>query len=234
MAGRQSLSHSVLKSRSVLGGLPDDAIETLVARARHVRFAKRETLYRPGDEGDSLMVILPGRVKISNVTDDAREVVLNFLGPGDLNGEIAVLDGKGRSADATALEPTEAAVIYRRDLLAVLERHPAALLGIVAELAGKLRMTSAMVEHGLLQMSAKAARGLLRLAEMHGKEADGGTHLDIKLSQKDLGSYLGLSRENTSRELGRLREAGLIRSDGGEIVIVDRQGLEDWAAAASG
>jgi len=233
MAGHDALSRSVLKSRRVLGGLPDEAIDTLIARARHVRFAKGEMLYRRGDEGDSMMVILTGRVKISNIADDAREVVLNFLGPGDLNGEIAVLDGKGRSADATALEPTEAALIHRRDLFAVLERHPAALLGIVGVLAGKLRMASAMVEHGLLQMSAKAAHGLLRLAEVHGREAADGTHLDIKLSQKDLGSYLGLSRENTSRELGRLREAGLIRTEGGEIVIADRQGLEDWASAAS-
>ena len=232
MAIQDTLSRSVLKSKSVLGRLPDEAIDVLVGRARHVRFGKGEMLYRRGDEGDSLMVILAGRVKISNISDDAREVVLNFLGPGDLNGEIAVLDGKGRSADATALEPTEAALIHRRDLFAVLERYPAALLGIVSVLASKLRMASAMVEHGLLQMSAKAAHGLLRLAALNARESADGTHLDIKLSQKDLGSYLGLSRENTSRELGRLREAGLVRTEDGEIIITDRQGLEDWASAA--
>jgi len=232
MASQDELSRSVLKSKSVLGSLPDDALDGLAKRARVASFVKGEALYRRGDAGDSLMVILTGRVKISNITDDAREVVLNFLGPGDLNGEIAVLDGKGRSADATALEATEVAILYRRDVMAVLERHPQALLGIVAVLAGKLRMASAMVEHGLLQMAGKAARGLLRLAEQHGLDAKDGTLVDLKLSQKDLGSYLGLSRENTSRELGRLREAGLIRVDGAKIVIVDREGLEAWAEDA--
>lgn len=231
MGSDNSLIHDVLRSRSVLGRLPDEAREKLVARGRSVRFTKGAALYRRGDAGESMIVIVSGRVKISNITDDAREVVLNFLGPGDLIGEMAALDGSRRSADAIALETVEGLLLYRRDVIATLERHPEALLGVIAELASKLRMTSAMVEHGVLQMSGRAARGLLRLAAQHGRESDDGTRLDIKLSQKDLGSYLGLSRENTSRELGRLREAGLIRVEGGEIVIVDRDGLEDWATA---
>ena len=231
MGSDDPLVHDVLKLRSVLGRLPDEALDGLVARGRPVRFTKGEALYRRGDAGESMIVIVSGRVKISNVTDDAREVVLNFLGPGDLIGEMAALDGGRRSADATALEAVEGILFYRRDMIATLERHPKALLGIVGELARKLRMTSAMIEHGALQMSGRAARGLLRLAEQHGREAGDGTRLDIKLSQKDLGSYLGLSRENTSRELGRLREAGLIRVEGGEIVIIDRDGLEEWAVA---
>lgn len=230
MASQIADGRAVLKSASVLGALPDEALDGLMKRARSHTFAKGEALYRRGDQGDSLMVILSGRVKISNITDDAREVVLNFLGPGDLNGEIAALDGKGRSADATALERTEALILYRRDILSVLEQHPKAILGIVEVLAGKLRMASAMVEHGLLQMAGRAAHGLLRLAEAHGRTVADGTLVDLKLSQKDLGSYLGLSRENTSRELGRLKDAGLIRVEAGEIVILDREGLEAWAS----
>lgn len=231
MGSNDWLVLDVLRSRSVLGRLPEAALEGLIARGRAVRFTKGEALYRRGEAGESMIAIVSGRVKISNITDDAREVVLNFLGPGDLIGEMATLDGSSRSADATALEPVEGILFYRRDMIATLERHPEALLGIVSDLARKLRMTSAMVEHGVLQMSGRAARGLLRLAEQHGDDVHDGTRLDIKLSQKDLGSYLGLSRENTSRELGRLREAGLIRVDGGEIVIIDAEGLEDWATA---
>ncbi|MGE0765248.1 MAG: Crp/Fnr family transcriptional regulator [Hyphomicrobiaceae bacterium] len=231
MASDDLRVHDVLRQRSVLGRLPDEALAGLIGRGRPVRFAKGEALYRRGDAGESMIVIVAGRVKISNVTDDAREVILNFLGPGDLIGEMAALDGSQRSADATALDTVAGLLFYRRDMIATLERHPEALLGIVAELATKLRRTSAMIEHGVLQMSGRAARGLLRLAEQHGREAADGMRLEIKLSQKDLGSYLGLSRENTSRELSRLREAGLIRVEGGEIVIIDRAGLEAWATA---
>ena len=222
---------AILKTKSVLGGLADDVLDDLARRARLARYVKGEVLYRRGDQADNLMVILSGRVKISNITDDAREVVLNFLGEGDLNGELAALDGKSRSADATALEATEVAILYRRDFIPVLERNPKALLDIVAALAEKLRMTSAMVEHSLLQMSGKAANGLLRLANQHGRKIDDGVLVDLKISQRDLGSYIGLSRENTSRELGRLKDEGLIRVEGTQIVILDMEGLQTWAEA---
>lgn len=220
-----------LRAKSVLGALPDAALEELIARARTVRFAKGASIYKRGDDGDSLMVILSGRVKIANVTTDAREVALNFLGPGDLNGELAALDGKPRSADAMALEPTEALVLWRRDLIPVLERHPQAMLGIIEALAGKVRQMSAALEHAGLQMNARAANALLRLAEQHGREVADGTLIDFKLSQRDLGSFAGLSRENMNRQLAELRDMGLIRLDGAMIIIVDREGLAACAEA---
>ena len=222
---------AVLKGRSVLAALPDAALDELLRRARPVRHAKGAAIYQRGDPGDSLMVILSGRVKIANVTTDAREVALNFLGEGDLAGEMATLDGKPRSADAIALEPTEALVIWRRDLLPVLEGHPKAMLGIIEVLAGKVRAMSAAVEHTGLQMSARAANALLRLAEQHGRKVADGTLIDLKLSQRDLGSYAGLSRENMNRQLADLREQGLIRVDGAAIVILDSEGLAACAQA---
>lgn len=221
----------VLKAKSVLGSLPDSALDELIVRARTVRYGKGASIYRRGDDGDSLMIILAGRVKIANVTTDAREVALNFLGPGDLNGELAALDGKPRSADAIALEPTEALVLWRRDLIPVLERHPQAMLGVIEALAGKVRQMSAALEHAGLQMNARAANALLRLAEQHGREVADGVLIDFKLSQRDLGSYAGLSRENMNRQLGELRDMGLIRLDGAMIVIVDREGLAACAEA---
>lgn len=227
-------ARAVLKAKSVLASLPDEVMAQVTRRGRIARFAKGEAIYRRGDPGDSLMVILGGRVKVSNVSTSAREVVLNFLGEGDLAGEMAALDGRPRSADATALEATEALVIYRRDLVPVLEQHPQAMLDVISELSAKVRAMSAMVEHNLLQMAGKAASGLLRLAEQHGRKTAGGIALDLKLSQRDLGNYVGLSRENTSRELGKLRDEGLIRMDGVQIVILDADALRDRAEAEDG
>jgi len=144
---------------------------------------------------------------------------------------LAALDGKPRSADAMALEPTEALVLWRRDLIPVLERHPQAMLGIIEALAGKVRQMSAALEHAGLQMNARAANALLRLAEQHGREVADGTLIDFKLSQRDLGSFAGLSRENMNRQLAELRDMGLIRLDGPMIIIVDREGLAACAEA---
>ena len=231
MSKEQQKGLEILRSKSALGALPNAALTELVERAHHVRYAKGEAIYQRGDVGDSLMVVLAGRIKISNVAHSAREIVLNFLTEGDLNGELGVFDGRARSADASALEATEALVIYRRDLMPVLERHPAVLLEIIAGLSGKVRMMSAMVEHGLLQMAGKAATGLLRLADQHGRKVKDGVLVDLKISQRDLGNYVGLSRENTSRELGRLRDKGLIRIDGAQITILDWDGLQSQAEA---
>lgn len=221
----------VLRGKSVLAALPDAALDELVQRGRPVRFTKGAAIYQRGDAGDSLMIILSGRVKISIVTADAREVALNFLGPGDFNGELAALDGKPRAADATALEVTEALVIWRRDLLPVIAQNPKAMLGIIEALAAKVRVMSSAVEHSGLQMAARAANALLRLADQHGRVTSEGTLIDMKLSQRDLGSYAGLSRENMNRQLGELRDQGLIQVEGSLITILDREGLEACAAA---
>lgn len=217
---------SILREKSVLAPMPDAALDALVKKGRSTHYGKGAAIYQRGDTGDSLMIILSGRVKITNITADAREVVLNFLGPGDLNGELAALDGKPRSANATALEATEALVIWRRDLLPSLAEHPAAMLEIIAVLAGKIRGLSAAVEQSGLNMPAKAAGALLRLAAQHGVAGRDGVAIDFKLSQRDLGNYAGLSRENMNRQLAMLREAGLICTVGGDIVILDREGLE--------
>ncbi len=226
MATSPSDIRAMLKSRSVLAALPDEALDGLLKRSRAVNYQKGAEIYRRGDAGDSLMVILSGRVKITNITADAREVGLNFLGAGDLNGELAALDGGPRSANATALEPTEALVIWRRDLIPVLEQHPTAMLGIIATLAGKVRAMSAAVEQSNLNIAAKAAGALLRLADRHGIAVAQGTRIEMKLSQRDLGNFAGLSRENMNRQLANLRDEGLIAIDGGEIVVLDREGLE--------
>jgi CRP/FNR family transcriptional regulator, cyclic AMP receptor protein len=216
---------SFLKDRTFLGALPEDALRALVRRGHRLRFRKDQTLYERGDEGDSLLLVLSGRVKIHNVTMDAREVVLNFLGPGDVSGEIAVLDGMGRTASATALEVTEGFQLHRRDLLPVLQSHPEALMEVVEVLCEKLRNTSEIVEDNQRAMRGRAAKGLLRLARTTGRTGKDGILIDLKVSQKDLGAYLGMSRENTNRQMTALAEESVLRLDHGLILIRDEDAL---------
>jgi CRP-like cAMP-binding protein len=222
-----------LKNNTFLGGLPDDALDVLVRRGHTKRYAKGEVIYRRHDPGDSLMMILAGRVKITNVNADGKEVVLAFLAPGDLNGEIAVLGGRERTANAVAVEQSEAFVVYARDLLPVISAHPQVMLEMMQVLCEKICAASAIIEDNTLEMRARTAKGLLRLAQQFGRATRHGIRLDLVVSQSELGKYLSLSRANVSRQLGRLRDANVIRLQGTQIVIIDEKGLSEVADAAS-
>ncbi|HRD78128.1 MAG TPA: Crp/Fnr family transcriptional regulator [Hyphomicrobiaceae bacterium] len=218
-------TRTLLKNGTFLGGLPDAALDLLARRVHVAKFAKGATIYTRGDAGDSMMIIVTGRVKITNVTADAHEVVLNFLGKGDVLGEIALLDGRERTAGAVTLEATEVLVLQRRDALPVLTAHPDTLLEVIMVLCEKLRLASGIIESHTLDMAGRTASGLLRLVRQHGRQSKGGALIDLKLSQRDLGNYLGLSRENVNRQLAALREKGVISVDGANITIVDEDAL---------
>jgi CRP-like cAMP-binding protein len=217
----------LLVAKTFIGSLPAAAVDTLMAAGHLRRWSKGKPLFERGDAGDSLFVVLSGSLKIANVTADGREVVLNFLGEGDINGEIAALDGGARTATATAMVETEVFQIYRRDLLPILSRHPDALLEIVVLLCEKLRATSEIVEDNLRDMRGRFAAGLLRLSRQLGRRTARGIEIDLGASQRDLGNYLGLSRENTSRQVSALAGEGVLVMEGGVLVIFDEAVLSE-------
>jgi CRP-like cAMP-binding protein len=222
-----------LRSSTFFGGLPDAALDALIRKGHTKRYAKGAMIYRRGERGDSLMVLISGRIKITNTNADAREVVLNFLGEGDINGEIAALDGNERTADAVALEDCEVFTVYARDLVPMLMEHPKAMLEVIQILCQKLRAASAIIEDSTLEMRWRTARGLLRLCRQHGRAGRDGVRLQLAVSQRELGAYLGISRANVSRQLGQLRDANVIRIEGTQITVTDEEGLAAIAASAS-
>jgi CRP/FNR family transcriptional regulator, cyclic AMP receptor protein len=222
-----------LKNSTFFGALPDASLDAC-ARKGHTRmYAKGEVICHRGDAGDSMVIILSGRVKIANTTADGREIVVSFLGVGDLAGEIAVLDGQQRTANVVALQDTEVFVIYRRDLMPVLISHPSGMFEVIQILCEKLRVATAIIEDNTREMQARTARGLLRLAQQHGVKSKNGICIDLKISQTDLGNYLGLSRANVSRQLTHLKDAGIVKMDVAKIVVIDEPGLVEVSEQAS-
>jgi len=120
---------------------------------------------------------------------------------------------------------TEVFQLYRRDLLPVLTQHPEALLEIFQLLCEKMRATSALVEDSLRDMRGRFAAGLLRLANQHGRRTPYGIAIDLAVNQRDLGNYLGLSRENTNRQFKRLVSEGVLRVRDNVLIIVDEASL---------
>lgn len=222
-----------LKGSTFLGLLSDSALQALVRSGRLKKYAPGDIVCRRGDQGDSVLVVLSGNLKIKNTTPDGRDVGLNFLGAGDVAGEIAVLDGGERTADMVALDDTEVLVIHRRDVLPTLMSHPQAMLAIVEVLCEKLRAATAIIEDSTHDMLGRAARGLMRLAQQHGRRRKDRTRINLRLSQAELGSYVGLSRANVSRQLTELKAKGVIEIDSGHIIILDEEALIEAAGSAA-
>ena len=225
---------SFLVANTFIGSLPVASVDTLMT-VGHVRsYPKGTPLFEREDLADSLLLIMSGRIKISNMTVDGREVVLNFLGRGDIIGEIASLDGGSRTASAVAHVDTEVFQLYRRDLLPVLIQHPQTLLEIIQLLCEKLRATSSLVEDGLRDMRGRFAAGILRLANQHGRRTPRGVEIDLAINQRDLGNYFGLSRENTNRQFKILVSQGVLRVCGSVLTIVDEAALVGLTERVSG
>jgi CRP/FNR family transcriptional regulator, cyclic AMP receptor protein len=209
---------------SLFHGLDPSHRNELMARARGRTYAAGDTIFLMGSPGDCLMAVLSGRVRISMTSPEGKEIVLAILGAGEHFGEIALLDGKERTADATALSACTLAVLDRRDVLAFLERHPRAWLSIVEVLCTRLRNTDQHIaEIALLGLPARLAKAILRLLDAQDAKSSAP---QIKTSQRALGTMVGASRESINKCLGEWQREGLVKVDGTVITVADRKALE--------
>ena len=189
-----------------------------VASERRVR--RGQTIFQKGDDSSSLMAVLRGHVRVSSVSGDGKEVTLNVINPGQVFGEIALLDGQPRSADCTAIDDTQLLVVERRHFLPFLQRNQDLTLRLLAVLCGRLRRTStALEEIALFDLPVRLARVLLKLAEDYGRPGAGGTRIDMKLSQRDLSNLVASSRESVNKQLRAWRESGAVDMQEGYIVL---------------
>ncbi len=224
----ESHREAVLASHFLLRHLRPEELRRLAAGARVVRYPRNATIFQKGSPGSSLMAVIRGRVKICTYSNDGKELVLNIFGQGGLFGEIAVLDGRPRTADAVVLEEADLLVLERGQLLPFLTTNPEVVGRLLAVLCHRLRQTSEHLEDALLREApSRLARGLLRLTETFGRpRPGGGIRLDVKLSQQQIGSLIGVSRESINKHLSDWTRAGHLAMEDGCILIRDRALLE--------
>lgn len=210
-----------LRTRSVIFSALDEAeAAALMKIARVVRYPARHTVFREGEPGDHLLVVMQGRVKVSLASADGKEAILSLLEPGDVFGEMALLDGEARSASVTAMEASTFLVIWRRDFLPFLERNPQVALKLLAALSRRLRATNDLVGNlSFLNLPARLARILLNLGQQYGRVTAEGIAIGLKLSQEELGNLVGVSRESVNRQVRHWVEAGVLEYTHGTLVV---------------
>lgn len=214
----------------VLERLGDADRDELERRGGRRRFKSGSTLMHEGSPGAEVMLLLRGRVKASVTNADGREVVLGFQGPGELVGELAVIDDSARSSTVEALEEVEALAVSAPDFRALLGRpHFAGVL--LRSLAQRFRDADRRrVEFASAQTLGRVAARLLELADRHG-ESDGETIvITLPISQEELAGWTGSSREAVAKALATLRDLGAIRTERRRITVLDPEGLKRQSA----
>jgi CRP/FNR family transcriptional regulator, cyclic AMP receptor protein len=199
-----------------------------LARSAHLRsLAAGDTVFLMGDPGDSMMALLAGTVRISAPSPDGKEIILGLMQPGEFFGELALLDGNKRSAEARAMTDCTLAVLNRRDVLQFLDQNPSGWPCVVEVLCERLRRTTVQItEVALLELPVRLAKALLRLSAM-----DGGAAAPIKLSQRELGNIVGATRESVNKCMREWQRSNTIRIDGNAITVLNRASLRTIADA---
>lgn len=203
-------------------------IEELRRAGRPRRWERGATVMSEGDNGDWVLVITSGRVKVSSHTANGTEVVLAVRGPGALVGDMSAIDGGPRSGTVTALEPVEGIVV--RDFAGFLHRHGRIAVLLMKLLISRLRDADRKrIEYGAFDTTGRVATRLVELAERYGEPNNGGVRVALPLSQDELAGWTGASREAVSKALRSLRDRGLIETGRRRVIIHDMQGLRNRA-----
>jgi CRP-like cAMP-binding protein len=225
-------AHRLLGDCVLFSGLSAEERAAIAAQARIRTFKAGETVFNLGSPGDYMMALLSGTIRISVPSPDGKELVLTLIQPGEVFGELAVLDGKERSADAIAETECTLAMLYRHDVLSFFQRNPSAWLKLVEVLCQRLRRTDQVfAEVALLQLPVRLAKMMLRLLESPDSSAaaKGGK---IGFSQRELANMVGGTRESVNRCLRNWQRSGIVQISEGTILVMNQDALEDIAEPA--
>jgi CRP/FNR family transcriptional regulator, cyclic AMP receptor protein len=183
----------------LLGRLSRVEIDGLLSYSRVERYSGGREIFAKGSPGQSMMAVLRGSVKISSLSPDGKEIVFNNVRPGEVFGEIAMLDGEERTAIATAMEDCELLVLNRRDFMPLLEKHADLCMILLRILCQRLRQTSEQVEDVLFRhLEARIAKTLVHLAHSTNRKDP---PIDLHMTQRDLANNVGGSRESVNKHL---------------------------------
>jgi CRP-like cAMP-binding protein len=212
----------LLKEIPLFSELSNKDLERILQVATRQKYHKDNLILIEEEIGSTMFVILSGRVKISRISDDGREVILSILSEGDFFGEMSLLDGQTRSANVTAIEESELLVIRREEFLQMLRDYPQIAINLLKELAQRIRKSDEHIKSLSLQdATGRVASTLLRIAEDSGVLRKGQVEISELPLQQDLANMAGTSRETISRVIKSLMQQGYLKKQKGKIIILD-------------
>lgn len=222
------MNKGVATGKHRASALPDELVATLFAQARAVKLDAQQGLFAAGDAGDSCALIDDGLLKVHSISSAGNERILAILGPGDLVGELSMIDGAPRSASVTAIRTSTLRIVSRSLFDAIAAAHPDVYRHLTLLLARRLRAIDDTLTAGsLLPLKGRTATALLGLADAFGKDVGGGRILiSQKFTQSDLAGMAGIARENASRILQEWMQRKLVSRLSGYYCIENKSALD--------
>jgi CRP/FNR family transcriptional regulator, cyclic AMP receptor protein len=206
---------------SLFADLDSTSRQQIAQVMRRRTFRPGEAIFHRDDPGQVLYVIKDGRVRIRLTSAEGQEVALAVFGPGESFGEMAILDGQPRSADAIAIDKVEVYTLQRQDFVQVIRNHPDIAIHVMKLLSERIREANQMVEDLIfLDVYGRVAKKLLELSDEYGVDTDEGRRIDLRLTQQELASMVGASRESVNKVMGYFTNKDVISTDKHKITIL--------------
>lgn len=201
--------------------LDEESLKELSIVARKRVFRQGEVIFHRDDPGQVLYIVKEGKVKIGLTSPDGQEVSLTVFGAGECFGELAILDNEPRSADAIALERVEVYTLQRQDFISVVMNHPKIAVQVMKVISQRLRQADNQIEDLLfLDVYGRVAKKLLELSETHGAPTSQGVRIELRLTQQELASMVGASRESVNKVMGYFTDKRYIMTDKHKITLL--------------
>src|SRR5882757_11210492 len=222
---------ALLRNHSLFRDLPVSVLEHLGSYMKMRKARKGAVIFSKGDPGTGLMGVLTGSVKVSVASAEGKDIVLNIFREGEIFGEIALLDGRPRTADATAMSDCELIVIERRDFIPFLSSQPDVTIKFIEILCARLRRTSEQVQDvTFLNLPTRLAKTLLQLTE---DQEGSGPKRKVTITQREISQIIGRSRESTNKQLRAWAKRGWIKLERGGVSVLAPDKIADVAAEGS-
>jgi len=219
-------ARELLRNVALFSGLGEDAPDRLAQQMHRRTFRRGTMIFHKDQVGDALYIVESGRVRIFLPTEGGAELWVEFAARGDVFGEVALLDGRPRSASAETVEDTAVYTISRDDFRQFVTETPPFGWKLIELLSDRLRHVTEYAESlAFLDVHARLARVMLEMGERYGVKKNGTVEIDLDLTQADLATMVGATRERVNRALAAFRSQGIIDLRGRKITLLDTNKL---------
>ena len=213
---------TILRQIPLFSSLKNEELDAIYELSFTKNCPKDTVILLENEEGDTLFIIINGKVKVTTFSESGKEVIFSILNEGDFFGDMSLLDGKPRSATVISMEDSKLRLIRRQDFNNLIEKHPRIALMLLEELTLRLRKADERIESlAFLDMTGRVAGILLQLAEENGEKTDTGLLIRSRPTHQELANMVGTTRETVSRVLKQLENKQYVSMDGKDINIID-------------